>query len=302
MATKYKPSDVLTVEGISKSLNDWATELGCPPQSLIARLKRDWSEERTVKEPIDVAAGGQNRGKKVDADVLVGDEVDRLLRSGNKTATFIRDRALIALAYRAGLRCTEILSLFPKDIDLERGTITVHHGKGDQHGVVAMDAFGWAHVTEWLQLRSTWSIDDTAPLFCTQHGTRISDRQVRAMFQRRTKKAEIAKHVHPHGMRRTMASEMAAEGIPMIDISGAMRHKRTSTTDTYLKRVCPTSVLDAMKNRGRGGVMTPTTSRSRPVPPPDWLPRLQADIGDRLMMIHDGRQNEDEFKAVVLLF
>ena len=77
-------------------------------------------------------------------------------------------------------------------------------------------------MAEWMQLRASWPINDASPLFCTQSGTRLSDRQVRAMFSRKSKQAKIEKHVHPHGMRRTMASEMAAEGIPLIDISGAL--------------------------------------------------------------------------------
>lgn len=298
----YKPSDTVGVGGVFKKLTEWAVELGTPVQTILGRLKRGQSVEQACSNPIKTS-GGANRGKTLDADVLSADEVERLLSSGSKSATFVRDRVLIVLAYRSGLRCAEILALMTKDLDISRGTISVHHGKGDKARVVALDPQAWAHVAEWMQLRATWAITDTTPLFCTQEGGRLSDRQVRAMFSRRARKAKIEKHVHPHGMRRTMASEMAAEGIPLIDISGALGHSNIATTNTYLKKVNPTSVVDAMRSRAwgtqRDNVTNVVTSA---IPCPDWLPRLRADIGERLMLVHDARGSETEFKAVVLLF
>lgn len=302
MATKYAPSDPLSVGDVTKPISEWAVDRGCPVQTLLSRLNRGWSPERTVSEAIS-SQGGANKGQKADADVLVVDEVERLLEAGSRNETWPRDRALIVLAYRSGLRCAEILALLPKDLDVARGTVSVHHGKGDKARVVALDPMAWAQLAEWMQLRATWSIEESSPLFCTRHGGPINSRQVRAMFARRSRKAKIDKHAHPHAMRRTMASEMAAEGIPLIDISGALGHSNVATTNTYLKKVNPTSVIEAMRSRdwksNSNGRMTSTKST---LPPPDWLTRLINDIGDRLMACHDARSSEADFKAIVLLF
>lgn len=297
----FKPSDVVTVGGVSRSLNEWAAELGTPVQTILGRLIRRQPIEKACTAPVN-PNGGSNRGRKADADVLAADEVERLLQAANKSETALRDRALIVLAYRSGLRCAEILALMPKDIDVQRGTVSVHHGKGDKARVVALDPAGWAHVAEWMALRATWPISEASPIFCTRKGTPINARQVRAMFTRRATKAKIDKHVHPHGMRRTMASEMAAEGIPLIDISGALGHSNIATTNTYLKRVNPASVVNAMKARTWGAKSSPITSTNSPIPSPDWLTRMVNEIGDRLMFVHDSRKDETEFKAVVLLF
>lgn len=301
----YKPSDVVAVGEQSHTLIEWAAQLGTPVQTIIGRLKRlkpGQLIEAAVTMPVG-SRGGQNKGQKAEKDVLATDEVEQLLRSGKKVETFLRDRSLIVLAYRSGLRCFELVALEPKDIDGDRGTITVHHGKGDQSGVVAMDPLGWAHLTEWIKQRETWGVPDGSKLFCTRAGGPLASRQVRAMFQRRTAAAGLSKRAHPHGMRRTMASEMAAEGVPLIDISGAMRHKKTSTTDNYLKLINPTSVIDAMRSRTWGNKSNnPVTSSSSALPPPGWLDRLRADVGDRLMLCHDGRANESEFKVAVVMF
>jgi site-specific recombinase XerD len=303
---KYKPSDILTANGETKSLNEFAEALNCPVQTIISRLKRGEHPDTAVAKAIS-QTGGQNRGKRLDADILVGDEVERLLNAGSQGETGIRDRAILVIAYRSGLRCSEILSLMPKDIDIQRGTITVHHGKGDKARTVALDPSGWIHVITWSDLRATWTIQATSPLFCTRQGGPINARQVRAMIQRRAKTAGIAKHVHAHGLRRTMASEMASEGVPLMDISGALGHSSPSTTDTYLKKVNPTSVLDAMRARTWGAQhSSPHPSpapTSRPtVPPPDWIERLRNDIGSRLRCLTDARKDDTDFEVMVLLF
>jgi len=53
--------------------------------------------------------------------------------------TGLRNRALIALLYRAGLRINEALSLYPKDLDLNDGCIRVLNGKGGRSRTVGLD-------------------------------------------------------------------------------------------------------------------------------------------------------------------
>lgn len=301
MATLHKPSDVVTIHNVSKSLTEWASELGTPVQTILGRLKRGQSIEQACTTAVS-QAGGQNRGKSVDADVLAADEVQQLLGAGRKSETAVRDVAILVIAYRSGLRCTEILSLAPKDLDMTRGTITVRHGKGDKMRVVALDPSGWPYVLAWIELRSTWQPADNSPLFCTRQCKRLSDRQVRAMISRRAARAGLSKHVHAHGLRRTMASEMAAEGVPLMDIAGALGHSNVSTTNTYLKRINPASVIDAMKQRSWGGCKQVVNIVTSAIPAPGWLDRMRAEIGDRLQLIHDARTSEEEFKAVILLF
>ena len=303
MATKhFKPSDIVTVRGESKTLTAWAEQLETPVQTVLGRLKRGQSIEKACTTPLS-DRGGQNKGTRPDADVLTSDEIDRLINAGNKSATYVRDRALMVMAYRSGLRCDEILSLLTKDVDVAQGTIRVHHGKGDKARVVAMDAAGWAYVAEWSQQRSAWGVGDSSPLFCTQAGDKINGRQIRAMFERKAKAAGITKHVHPHGLRRTLASELASENVALMDIATILGHSNVATTNKYLKQVNPASALNAVRSRAWGNAAQLAATSRPTVPPPDWLTRLRADIGnERLMLVHDARQSETEFKAVVLLF
>ena len=75
--------------------------------------------------------------KKLPPEPLEPDEVRRLLGACNRGTTGLRARALIVTLWRSGIRLGECLGLRPKDLDLERGTLRVLHGKGDLDRVVA---------------------------------------------------------------------------------------------------------------------------------------------------------------------
>ncbi|MCH8831577.1 MAG: tyrosine-type recombinase/integrase, partial [Chloroflexi bacterium] len=65
-----------------------------------------------------------NKDRTYPPEVLTEDEVKSLIRAcSNRAPTGIRNRALIIVMYRAGLRLSEALALKPKDIDPQAGTI-----------------------------------------------------------------------------------------------------------------------------------------------------------------------------------
>ena len=71
--------------------------------------------------------------RKLPPEPLTSDEVKRLLRACSQRASSgLRNRALLAVLWRTGLRIGEALALFPKDLDVQGGTLVVLHGKGDK--------------------------------------------------------------------------------------------------------------------------------------------------------------------------
>src|SRR5580658_5518354 len=87
---------------------------------------------------------------KLDADLLSHEEIDRLLRACSKRApSGTRNRALIALLWRCGLRLGEALALSPKDVDLEEFVVRVQDGKTGKR-VVGLDSSTAALIEHWL--------------------------------------------------------------------------------------------------------------------------------------------------------
>src|ERR1700686_3085781 len=92
---------------------------------------------------------------RLDADLLTAAEVELLLKACSaKAPTGVRNRAMIALAWRSGLRIGEVLALQIKDVDLAAGTVVVQHGKGDKRRVVGLDAGTSALIERWISSRA----------------------------------------------------------------------------------------------------------------------------------------------------
>ena len=126
-----------------------------------------------------------NKGKKLPPEPLSPEEVKALIRPCSKrAASGVRNRAMIAVLYRAGLRIGEALALFPKDLDAQAGTLRILHGKGNRDRVVGLDAGAWAIVELWLHKRAALGINGRSPVFCTLAGRPMKSAYVRTLFPR----------------------------------------------------------------------------------------------------------------------
>ena len=91
--------------------------------------KRDPSAGAVLEPAVRSPA---NKGRRFPAELLRSEEIRALIRAcSSRAPTGVRNRALIAVLYRGGLRISEALALLPKDVDSAQGTLTVLHGKGD---------------------------------------------------------------------------------------------------------------------------------------------------------------------------
>lgn len=191
-----------------------------------------------------------NLGQTYPPEVLTPDEVKALIRAcSNRAPTGIRNRALIAVLYRGGLRLGEALALKTKDVDPERGTVTILHGKGDRRRTVGLDPGAIAIVTRWIDRRKQLGIASRSTLFSTLDGRNLKPSYVRTVLPRLAVKVGIEKRVHPHGFRHTMAYELMVEGVPVPIIQRQLGHASLATTDRYLRQIAPADVIGAMQRR-----------------------------------------------------
>lgn len=191
-----------------------------------------------------------NKGKTLPAEALTADEVNRLIAAcGSRSPTGMRNRALIVVLWRAGLRVSEALGLAPKDIDHAAGTIRVLHGKGNKSRVVGIDQQALAVVQRWMDRRAELGINGRQPVLCTLNGQPMATAYVRNLLKRLATKAGIEKRVHPHGLRHTCAAEMRSEGHDIGIISKQLGHSSIATTHRYLNHVNPAAIINTMRAR-----------------------------------------------------
>ena len=202
-----------------------------------------------------------HKGLTLPAEILTPEELLAILDECADTTTGIRDRALITVMYRSGLRVSEALSLEPKDVDLHIGAIAVLHGKGDRRRTVGIDPGASPLIEQWVRARRERLAPPLGvPLFCSQKCRRMSKSMVREMLVRNARRAGIEKRVHPHGLRHTMAYELLMEGGNAFGVPwellrnstgtpGSGGHASLQTTDTYLSHIAPKQVLEVMSDR-----------------------------------------------------
>jgi site-specific recombinase XerD len=187
---------------------------------------------------------------KLDADLLTASEIESLIKMcSNRAPTGVRNRALIALAWRSGLRIGEILALQAKDIDLTAGTVIVQHGKGDKRRVVGLDAGTAALIHRWLDVRRKRGINGRAPVFSTLAGRSIEQSYVRHLLPRLARRAGIEKRVHAHGLRHAYAVELEREGATVSTIRDLLGHSSLAVTDRYLRRIGASEAISFSRQR-----------------------------------------------------
>ena len=148
--------------------------------------------ERRRNAPPTLHPGTTRPKRRLPPEVLSDDELCALMRAcGRHAPTGLRNRALIALLYRAGLRINEALTLYPKDLELADGSVRVPHGKGGRSRTVGLDPGAAAIIERWLDARSRLGLRGRHPVFCTLSGRPMADAYVRVMLKRLAARAGI---------------------------------------------------------------------------------------------------------------
>ena len=167
------------------------------------------------------------------------DEVERLISEINITSEAgLRDRAIVELLFSSGLRVSELINLNRDHVNTKRREFMVR-GKGqkDRPVFISEAAAGW--VDRYLDVRN----DMLAPLFIsysknveantTGNYRRLTARSVQRMVAKYALLAGITKHVSPHTMRHSFATDLLMNGADIRSVQSMLGHSSISTTQVY---------------------------------------------------------------------
>ena len=154
------------------------------------------------------------------------------------------------MLWRAGLRISEVLALNETDLDADRGSLIVRHGKGDERREVGMDRWEWTHLAPWVKLRETLPI---GRLFCVGRGpTRGRPRAsagIRAQLHAAASVAGVRRRFAPHQLPHAHAVEMSREGISLLVIQRPLGHADLAITSRNLRGIDNTEIIAAVHER-----------------------------------------------------
>jgi site-specific recombinase XerD len=199
-------------------------------------------------------------------DVLTRDEVAALTRVVGRGRTAIRNKALVVLMWRTGLRISEALALVPSSVDRDARTLHVRRGKGGKSRTVPIDVGTEAILEDYAKARASYATGRRSPLFCTLDGKTLAQSYVRTMLSRLAERAQLAKHVHPHMLRATYASELMVEGKNVRQIQELLGHADLSTTVVYLRSIgALPDLIEAIQSRPPFVLDSPHAARARAI-------------------------------------
>lgn len=159
-----------------------------------------------------MAKDATNTSRIVD-ELLTHDEVRQLIRSAsNRAPTGIRNRALIAMLYRTGVRPGEAFGLQVQNVDLDGGVVHIPARKSGNGRTVGLDGQTVELVRRWVVRREALGLGSEGFLFSTLAGEELKAAYVRELLPRLARRAQLTKRVHPLGLRYACAAEMSAEG------------------------------------------------------------------------------------------
>lgn len=151
----------------------------------------------------------------------------------------LRDRAIIELLFSSGLRVSELVNLNRDHINLNRREFMVR-GKGQKDRPVFVSKGAADRVHEYLNARQ----DSLPALFLSysrRHATpstsgdyrRLSARSIQRMVAHYARLAGITKHVSPHTLRHSFATDLLMNGADLRAVQSMLGHSSVSTTQVY---------------------------------------------------------------------
>jgi site-specific recombinase XerD len=193
------------------------------------------------------------KDKRTSASYLTLDEMSRLLAAVDmKEKSYLRDRAILDLLFSSGMRVSELCQLNRDNINLKRREFQVL-GKGNKNRLVFISPSAAATLHDYLYSRT----DTAIPLFLNESRNistnsndekivdkrgeyrRLTPRSVQRIVSFYARKAGITKHVSPHTLRHSFATNLLENGADLRSIQAMLGHEDISTTQIYTHMASP---------------------------------------------------------------
>lgn len=172
-------------------------------------------------------------------EFLEADELDRLLVQPMKVSdglVALRDKAILELLFSTGMRVSEISKLKIESINLSRDEFTVR-GKGNKLRVAFLSSTAKDSLKEYLERRR-----DASPYLFVGHDRAKSGREqtggltprsIQRLVERYATAAGITKHITPHTLRHTFATDLLLGGADIRSVQSLLGHASITTTQIY---------------------------------------------------------------------
>ena len=184
--------------------------------------------------------------QKKQVSFLLTEEVARILDTVDPTdQNGLRDRAILELLFSGGLRVSELCNLDRDRVNLDRREFTIR-GKGNKDRPIFINQSAADAIEKYLISRE----DNLRPLFLNNsrnvhkdlsdadgidasESRRLTPRSVQRIVNKYSRLAGITKHVTPHTMRHSFATDLLMNGADLRSVQSMLGHSNIATTQIY---------------------------------------------------------------------
>lgn len=163
---------------------------------------------------------------------LTGREIEKLLAATKGSRNESRDRCLLLLIFRHGLRISEALGLKLSDIDLEGRTLHVHRLKKGLSTTHLLRTDEIKAIKKWLADRDRMK-PESKTLFISERRTPLSRKTAWLFIRNYGEVAELDIAAHPHMLRHACGYALADQGADTRLIQDYLGHRNIQHTVRY---------------------------------------------------------------------
>ena len=166
-------------------------------------------------------------------------EVERLVEAAKDNRWGHRDSTMVLLAFRHGLRASELVDLRWEQVDLENAILHVRRVK---QGTPATHPLTGRELRALRRLQRE-QVSKSPFAFVNERGTPFSTRGFQAMVERAAKAAGFDMKIHPHMLRHSCGYKLANDGVDTRSLQAYLGHKNIQHTVRYTE-LAPTRFKD----------------------------------------------------------
>ena len=182
-----------------------------------------------VKSPGKIEIKYAKRSKRLPV-VLSRNEIRKIIA----TLKNPKHQLILTLAYGAGLRVSEVVSLKVKDIDFEELTIHIKQAKGKKDRITIFPKKLKMDIRNLIAGK-----DKNDFVFASERGGKLTTRTAQKVFENSLKKAKIKKEATFHSLRHSFATHLLENGVDVRYVQELLGHQSIRTTQRYTQVTNP---------------------------------------------------------------
>ena len=143
-----------------------------------------------------------------------------------------RDKAIFELLYATGMRCSELIAIHMKDLDMPNKTIRIM-GKGKKERMVLFGQKAHDKLQQYLTNERPRVYDSNEQLFLNYRNLPLTTRSVQRIFEMFRAFLKFERPITPHKIRHSFATHLLNQGVDLRMVQELLGHKTLASTEKY---------------------------------------------------------------------